>query len=524
MKRVFLLALLTATLALLAASVVWPQALWAFIVLGPVLILGVYDLLQKRHTILRNYPIIGHLRYMLEDARHHIRQYLIQGDQEGDPFTRPQRAVVYQRAKKESDVQPFGTLLDVYQAGYEWFEHSLAPNEPAQEEKRVRVGGDACTQPYDASHLNISAMSFGSLGARAILALNGGARRGGFAHNTGEGGLSRFHLEGGGDIVWQLGTGYFGCRTDDGQFDPDSFADKAVLPAVKMIEVKLSQGAKPGGGGLLPARKVTAEIAAARDVPVGRTVASPARHSAFATPLELMQFVARLRELSGGKPVGIKLCVGRRTEFMALVKAMLDSGIVPDFVTIDGSEGGTGAAPRELTDRVGLPLRDGLVFAHNALNGAGLRDKTRIICSGKIVNGFDLAAKIAMGADLCNSARGMMFALGCIQARRCHANTCPTGIATHDPWRTSGLVVDDKARRVANYHAETIRHFLKVLAVCGLDDASRLHPRLLHRRITDAQTVDYATLYDYLQPGELLDGGGTDDYRRAWNEASPNSF
>ncbi|MFK8015633.1 MAG: FMN-binding glutamate synthase family protein [Gammaproteobacteria bacterium] len=524
MKKLFLIALVVATLALLVAAQFLPWALWGFVVLGPILLIGIYDLTQTRHTILRNYPIIGHMRYLLEDARHHIRQYLIQGDQEGDPFTRPERAVVYQRAKKESDVQPFGTLLDTGAVGYEWFEHSVRSREPAQDEARILVGNDQCTLPYSASRLNISAMSFGSLGSHAIEALNAGARDGGFAHNTGEGGISRYHREPGGDLIWQLGTGYFGARAPDGGFDPAQFKERSALQTVRMIEVKLSQGAKPGGGGILPAAKVTADIAKARGVPEGRTVHSPAAHSRFSTPVELLEFLNELRELSGGKPVGFKLCIGQRREFMAMLKAMIATGIVPDFITVDGSEGGTGAAPRELTDHVGLPLRDGLVFAHNALVGAGLRDQVRVICSGKIINGFDLAAKIAMGADLCNSARGMMFALGCIQARRCQANTCPTGIATQDPWRMNGLVVADKVPRVTNYHRGTIKHFLKVLAACGLDDATQLSPQLLYRRVSATRVNHYAELYDYLEIDALKNGDGGAPYQPFWDAARPETF
>ena len=524
MKKLFLISLVVATLALLGAALIWPPVLWAFVLLGPILLIGIYDLTQTRHTILRNYPIIGHMRYLLEDARHHIRQYLIQGDQEGDPFTRPERAVVYQRAKKESDVQPFGTLLDTGAVGYEWFEHSIRSHEPKTEEVRVTVGGADCAKPYDASHLNISAMSFGSLGSHAIEALNAGAKQGGFAHNTGEGGISRYHLEPGGDLIWQLGTGYFGARAPDGTFDPEQYQQRCAHESVRMIELKLSQGAKPGGGGILPGMKVTEDIAAARGVPVGKTVHSPARHSAFDTPLGMMAFLGQLRTLSGGKPVGFKLCIGQRREFMAVLKAVRESGIVPDFITIDGSEGGTGAAPRELTDHVGLPLRDGLIFAHNALVGAGLREQVRVIASGKIINGFDLAAKIAMGADLCNSARGMMFALGCIQARRCQANTCPTGIATQDPWRMNGLVVADKVPRVANFHAGTIKHFLKVLAACGLNDARELAPRLLFRRVSATQVSHYAELYDYLAPDALLNGDGGAAYQPYWDAARPDAF
>lgn len=524
MKRIFFYSLVVSTFALVLVALRWPAFWYAFIALGPILVLALYDMIQRRHTILRNYPVIGHVRYLLEDARHHIRQYLIQGDQEGDPFTRPQRSVVYQRAKLESDVQPFGTLLDVYQPGYEWFQHSVMPQPYIETERRVAIGGPGCSKTYEASRLNISAMSFGSLSTKALEALNGGAKRGGFYHNTGEGGLSEHHLSPGGDLVWQIGTGYFGCRTSDGAFDADQFSDKAGLPQVKMIELKLSQGAKPGGGGILPAAKVTPAIAKARGVPLGKDVLSPSRHSSFATPVEMMEFVAKLRELAGGKPVGLKLCIGRQAEFMAMLKAMRETEVLPDFITVDGSEGGTGAAPRELTDRIGMPLREGLLFAHDALRGTGLRDDIRLIASGKIINAFDMAAKIALGADVCNSARGMMFALGCIQARRCHANTCPTGIATQDRWRVQGLDVADKTERVANYHHETLRHFHKLLAACGLSGAEQLDRSALLRRVSPTEVTNYAVLHPPVMPGVLLDGGGPAALRAAWAAADARRF
>lgn len=507
-------------LLLLAGSVliamVWPALWWLMLLTGALLALAAYDLLQTRHTILRNYPVIGHLRYTLEDLRHQVRQYFIQGDNEGAPFTHGQRALVYQRAKSVSDVLPFGTQQDVYAVGYEWINHSLFPHTPAEEEMRVTIGGPACRQPYAASHLNISSMSFGALSSHAIAALNYGAAQGGFAHWTGEGGISAYHRQGGGDLVWQIGTGYFGCRSAEGRFDPAQFAAKAVLPQVKMIEIKLSQGAKPGGGGILPGAKVTAAIAVARGVPQGVDVLSPPAHSAFSNPDAMLDFIAELRELSGGKPVGIKLCVGRADEFLALCRAMQTRDLAPDFITVDGKEGGTGAAPFEFSNSLGTPLREGLIFVHNALTGAGLRDKIKIIASGKIITGMDLATKLAIGADLCNAARGMMFALGCIQARRCHADTCPTGIATHDPWRVNGLVVGDKAPRVAHYHHNTVHHFLKVLAAAGLQQAGELNPALVLRRITPTVVRSYAELYDWLTPGALLNGNAPPRWQQAW--------
>ena len=524
MKKLFCFALLALVVAIGFAAFFWPPMWYAFLLLGPIVCIAIYDLVQREHTILRNYPVIGHVRYMLEDMRHHIRQYLIQADREGDPFTRLQRNIVYRRAKEVSDLQAFGTMHDLYAEGAEWMEHSMSPLDPPHDEPRIRVGGPACSKPYDASRFNISAMSFGSLSKNAILALNTGARKGGFAHDTGEGGLSRYHLEPGGDVIWELGTGYFGCRAKDGSFDADSFAGKADYDSVKMIEIKLSQGAKPGGGGILPAAKVSDDIAAARGIEKGYDVISPPRHSAFSTPLEMMTFIAELRDLCGGKPVGLKLCIGQRAQFLALCKAMLQTEILPDFITVDGKEGGTGAAPVEFSDHLGAPLTDGLVLVHNALVGTGLREHIRLIASGKIINGFDIAARIAIGADMCNSARGMMFALGCIQARRCHTNTCPSGVATQDPWRVSGLVVNDKAQRVAAYHKSTVHHFLKLISACGLADPSELRPEHLKRRLTSTKVSDYRAIYQYLEPNMLIDGNAPVEYREVWAQADPACF
>lgn len=524
MKSLLVAGAVLANLVIAVTAFWWREVLWFYLLVGPTSVLMVYDLAQGRHTILRNYPVVGHFRYLIEDFRHQFRQYLIESDLEGGPFTHQQRAIVYQRAKEDSDVLPFGTIKDVYAQGYRWMEHSAHPVELLEEEPRVRIGNDQCTRPYDASHLNISAMSFGAIGANAVQALNKGAKLGGFAHDTGEGGLSRHHRRHGGDLVWEIGTGYFGCRTPDGGFDADQFRETARLQQVKMTELKLSQGAKPGGGGILPGGKVTPEIAETRGIPVGRTVVSPAAHKVFDTPVELMEFLQRMRELSDGKPVGFKLCVGRETELMAMVKAMLETGIVPDFITVDGGEGGTGAASVELSDSVGTPLTDGLILVRNVLLGAGLRDRVRIIASGKIIDGFDIAARIALGADLCNSARGMMFALGCIQARRCHTNRCPTGITTHEPWRESGLQVEDKARRVANYHRHTIDQFLMVLAACGLAGPGQLEPGLLNVRISRSEVRNFARLAPNLEAGCLRDGKGPERYQRYWDAADPRHF
>lgn len=489
---------------------------WLFLVAFSMTLFGIRDLLQTRHSLLRNYPLVGWCRYLIEAIRPQIRQYLLETDIGGMPFNREQRSVVYRRAKEVEDKQPFGTELDVYRDGYEWINHSVAPSRVNPETLRVPIGNRQCRQPYSASVFNISALSFGALGMNAIRALNKGAKLGGFAHDTGEGGISVYHREFEGDLIWEIGSGYFGCRREDGGFDPDRFAMQARSGQVKMIEVKLSQGAKPGHGGILPAAKVSREIAETRHVRMGEDCVSPARHSAFSTPLEFVRFLATLRELSGGKPVGFKLCVGHPWELMGICKAILETDIIPDFIVIDGKEGGTGAAPYEFSNGLGTPLREGLIFVHNALVGAALRDKIKIIASGKIITGLDMALKLAIGADLCNAARGMMFALGCIQARRCHADTCPTGIATHDPWRVNGLVVGDKAPRVAHYHHNTVHHFLKVLAAAGLQQASELHPALVLRRVAPTTVRSYAELYDWLTPGALLNGNAPPRWQQAW--------
>ncbi len=514
-----------ATLVLIAAlAAVWPTALWSFIVVAPLIACGVADMVQTRQAVRRNFPIIGHGRYLLERIRPEINQYFVESNHDGRPFSRNDRSVVYQRAKGELDTLPFGTQRDVYAVGYEWINHSLAPVEPEPAHGRVTVGGDACRQPYSASIFNVSAMSYGSLSRNAVLALNQGARMGGFAHNTGEGGISPYHLEPGGDLIWQIGTGYFGCRTPKGDFDLDAFAARATLPAVRMIEVKLSQGAKPGHGGILPAAKLTPEIIEIRGVTPGRDVVSPAAHSAFSTPLGLLQFLGRLREASGGKPVGFKLCVGKRHEFFGIVKAMLESGLMPDFITVDGAEGGTGAAPLEFSDSVGTPLNDGLSFVHNALVGAHLRDGIRLIASAKVNTGFQIATKVALGADMCNAARAMMFALGCIQALRCNTNKCPTGVATQDPALVRGLHVGDKAERVARYHRETVKSFFDVLGAAGFTCPRELQPWFVMRRVSSGEVRSYHDIYPTLDPGSLLTGRVNGSIGRAWDAARADRF
>ena len=489
-------------------------------------VLGVHDLIQTRHAILRNYPIAGHLRFLLERVRPEIRQYFFEGDKDGAPFSRDKRALVYQRAKRELDKRPFGTQYDVYGDEYEWLHHSIAPRPVSPDPHRVIIGRSGpCTQPYSASILNISAMSYGALSANAVRALNRGAKLGGFAHDTGEGGVSPYHREAGGDLIWEIGSGYFGCRRPDGRFDADRFADAASDPQIRMVELKLSQGAKPGHGGVLPAAKVTAEIAAIRGVPMGEDCISPAAHSAFSTPVELLQFIALMRELSGGKPAGFKLCIGHPWEFMALCKAMLETGITPDFIVIDGKEGGTGAAPLEFMDHMGMPLRDGLSFVHNALVGCGLRDRLRLGASGKIISAFDMARVMALGADWCNAARGFMFAVGCIQAQTCHTGLCPTGVTSQDPGRQRAIVVPDKADRVFNFHRNTVQALAELVAAAGLDHPGQLGPQHFLRRSAADRVISYAQQYETLQPGQLLaDPDGAGRYGQAWSLARPHSF
>lgn len=486
--------------------------------------LGTRDLLQRRHNLLRNYPLLAHFRWLFEAIRPEIRQYLLESDTEATPFPRYQRAVVYQRAKLANDKHPFGTTLDAYADGYEWLNPSVAAKPASGGLFRVSVGGPQCEQPYSASVLNISAMSFGALSGNAIRALNAGAARGGFAHDTGEGGISRYHREFDADLIWEIGSGYFGCRDAHGGFDPERFAEQAAASQVKMIEIKLSQGAKPGHGGVLPGCKVTPEIAEARGVPAWQDVVSPASHSAFSTPTGLLEFIARLRELSGGKPVGFKLCIGHGWEFMGIAKAMLETGILPDFVVVDGAEGGTGAAPLELTNHVGTPLREGLLFVHNTLTGIGVRDRVRVAAGAKVFSGFKMAANMALGADWCNAARPFMFALGCVQSRHCHTDKCPTGVATQDPRRARAVTLPDKSDRVFNFHRGTVQALGEVISTLGLDDPNELRPHHLCRRIADSQVRTADHVYTFLQPNELIEGSAQPDYRECWNMASADTF
>jgi len=517
---------LTAPMAML--SLLWSLSL-AVVLLGLFLI-GLRDVLQTRHAILRNYPLIGHLRFLLEYIRPEMRQYFLEDDETPLPFSRNQRALVYQRAKGQNDKRGFGTLIDPYKPGAIWLSHSNVAVHPDENAFRVKIGNPSCLQPYDSSVLNVSAMSFGALSANAVRALNRGARLGNFAQDTGEGSISPYHRQEGGDLIWEIGSGYFGCRDAAGRFSAEKFAAQACDPQVRMIEIKLSQGAKPGHGGVLPAAKVSAEIALTRGVEIGKDCVSPATHSRFSTPIGLLEFVSELRRLSGGKPVGFKLCIGDPVEFMGLCKAMLATGIVPDFIVIDGTEGGTGAAPVEFADHVGMPARDGLSFAHNALRGVGLRDSVRLAVAGKIVSGFDLATMLALGADWCNAARSFMFALGCIQSRSCHTDECPTGVATQNALRQRGLDVADRAARVANFHRATVQSLGELIGAAGLHSPSQLTARAFMIRDDKGRPVPLSLMYPETDHGVLLDSADARYaavaamYRDAWETSSADRF
>jgi len=488
-------------------SLFWPPILWSFILVAPLVLMGVFDMLQTHHTIRRNFPLLGRFRYVLESIRPEIMQYFVETDTEGRPLNRILRSLIYRRAKKVNDTEPFGTQMNLYHSGYEWMEHSMyAKKNPKEIGKfpRLIIGGSECKQPYNSSLLNISAMSFGSLSTNAVMALNKGAKMGNFAHNTGEGGISPYHLKYGGDLIWQVGTGYFGCRDEEGFFNDITFRENALRPQVKMIEIKLSQGAKPGHGGILPASKNTPEIAAIRHVKPGVAVHSPPSHSAFANPIEFMHFIKKLRELSDGKPIGFKLCIGRKQEFMDFCEAMICTGIKPDFITVDGGEGGTGAAPVEFANSIGMPLREGLVFVHDTLRGFGLRKGIKVIVAGKIITGFHIARAIALGADGCNSARAMMLSIGCIQALQCNTNTCPVGVATQNKSLVKGLVVDDKAPRANNYHEGTIHSFLELISAAGLDGPNDLRREHINKRVGMYNVLTYDEIYPQIEEGSLL--------------------
>ncbi len=510
-------------LMLLAGLFFWN--IWLVAIGAVFTAIGIRDMRQRKHAILRNYPIGGHIRFILENIRPEIRQYFLEDDKEKVPFSRQQRALVYQRAKNVSDTNAFGTLSNMYEEGREWFLHSGRSGYTADTNFRVRIGNELCTKPYDLSIYNISAMSFGSLSGAAIEALNKGAKMGGFAHDTGEGSISPYHTKHGGDLIWELGTGYFGCRNHDGTFSPEKFQQRATLEQVKMIEIKISQGAKPGKGGVLPASKITPEVAATRDVPMDKDCISPSNHSAFTTPRELVKFWQQLRELSGGKPVGFKLCIGQSWEFMAIVKAMLEEDDYPDFIVVDGSEGGTGAAPVEFMDHVGMPLQDGFLLVHNALVGAGIREKIKIGVSGKLVTAFDIARMLAIGADWCNAARGFMFAVGCIQSRSCHTNKCPTGVATQDLQRQKALDVPDKAERVKNFHANSLKSLAGIVSAVGVNHPRELRPYHVARRVENGGIKLLSEQYYFMENEALLNGTSDSDiYRTMWEMADPDSF
>jgi glutamate synthase domain-containing protein 2 len=522
MRRTFIIYSFLVVIILVPLSLfVWPGFWWIFGLLMLTVLLGINDMVQTKHSIMRNFPVFGRARWLMEYLRPKVYQYFVESDTDGRPINRIDRSTIYQRAKKETDTTPFGTQLDVYAEGYEWMTHSISPVDfhNIDHDPRVMIGNKDCKQPYNASIFNISAMSFGSLSYAAIEAMNAGAKIGGFAHNTGEGGLSPYHLKHGGDIIWQIGTGYFSARNEDGTFSAEAFAKNAAQPSVKMIELKLSQGAKPGHGGILPAAKNTPEIAAIRLVKAGTTVFSPPYHSAFNSPEGLIQFIQQLRELSGGKPVGFKLCIGHKSEFIGICKAMVKLDIYPDFITVDGGEGGTGAAPQEFSNYVGAPLMDGLAFVHNMLMGFNIKQHIKIIASGKMISGFHLVRAISLGADACNSARAMMMAVGCIQALECHTNRCPTGVATQDKNLIKGLVINDKKQRVANYHGETLKTFVELLGAAGIADYNKLTRSHIYRRVFMNEVRTFEDIYPSTQPGCMVNECIPEKYQDDFNKA-----
>lgn len=527
MRKVFVVFSITSIAIIAIMTYINWKASFLLLIFLPLIIMGFYDMYQSKKTIRRNFPLLGRMRYLLESIGPEIRQYFVETDLDGKPFNRLERSLVYQRSKKETDSTPFGTQLDLYDVGYQWINHSIKaiPFSRVNINPRVKIGSSQCEKPYEASLYNISAMSFGSLSKNAILALNSGAKQGGFYHNTGEGGLSPYHLQEGGDIVWNIGTGYFSCRDEEGNFSYEHFAKRATLENVKMIEIKFSQGAKPGHGGILPKEKVTDEIAAIRLVGKGKDIISPPIHSAFSTPLELMDFIRLLRKGSGGKPIGMKICIGNKSEFIAICKAMVQTQTYFDFITVDGGEGGTGAAPQEYSDHVGMPLRDALAFVYDCLKGFGIKDQIKIICSGKIITGFDIIKTLATGADLCNSARGMMFALGCIQALECHANTCPTGVATQDPRLVKGLVPEEKSVRVARFQHETVKSAMELMASAGIGHPDEVDRNVVSMRVDRTKIQTFAETYPELENGCLLDERSVPEtFFYFWKKATAESF
>ena len=514
---------LTLAAAVLACAI-FPLLRWGLWIAVPLLAIALWDFFQPRHTLRRNYPLIARVRWLSEDLRPYVRSYFVEGDLEGRPYSHDERALIYARAKNELDTHPMGTELDVYSDEYRWLGHSIVPNANVPDHWRLTIGGPDCAKPYSSALLNISAMSFGSLSARAIEALNKGAKLGDFAHDTGEGSISPYHRMHGGDLIWELGSAYFGCRDEKGRFDPGRFAAQSQNDQVKMVEIKLSQGAKPGHGGMLPGAKVTREIAETRGVPIGRDVISPAAHPEFSTPIQLLEFVTRLRDLSGGKPVGLKLCVGQPHEVLSLTKAILLTGIKPDFIVVDGAEGGTGAAPLELTNSVGMPLREGLIWVRNALVGTGLKQDIRIGASGKVYSGAGMAELLGYGADWCNAARAFMFALGCVQSMQCHTDRCPTGVATQVPWRQRGLVVEDKAERVASFHRHTLHALREIVVAMGLENPWQITPMDMRERINSARADPVDRVYSFVEEGSLLTDPESTPLARQWAAASAETF
>lgn len=500
----------------------WGVWIWALIMVYT--IIGLHDLWFSNHNLNRLYPVVAYCRYMLEFIRPEIQQYFIASNISERPFNREQRSLVYRRAKQLDDTMPFGTEMDIRAPGFFFARHSLDPKVVSDEHSRVVFGGESCKKPYSASRLNISAMSFGALSDRAIRSLNRGAKLGGFAHNTGEGGLSPYHLAEKGDIFWQIGTGYFGCRAKNGRFDPEQFKDKSQNDVVKMIEIKLSQGAKPSHGGVLPGSKVDAEIAEMRGVEVGKDCISPPTHAEFSNPTGLLEFVEKLRDLSQGKPIGFKLCVGEIAELAAIVKAMKETGMMPDFITIDGAEGGTGAAPLEFSNRLGAPCLEATYSLHNLLRATNLRDKLRIISSGKTATGFDMVTKIALGANTVNAARTMMMAVGCIQSQSCNTNRCPTGIATQDKTRSKAIDIGAKSLRVKNFHDNTIKNCFNLIGAMGYDNPDELEPRNIFRRTPDEKALHFDEIYTPLPDGCLVDGDTSNQYYQWFQKISIDRF
>lgn len=526
MRKKFIFYAMASLLAIAIMALFWLPILWSLLLVIPAIVIGLYDIWQRKHTLRRNFPLIGRTRWVMERIRPFFRQYFIESDTDGAPINRMFRSIIYQRAKGELDTVPYGTEVDTYRIGYEWVSHSMAAIhlQDMHPDPRVLVGGSACKQPYSASLLNISAMSFGALSDNAIRALNKGAKKGGFAHNTGEGSVSPYHLENGGDLIWQVGTGYFGCRNQAGDFCEATFEKVACYPNVKMIEIKLSQGAKPGHGGILPADKNTPEIARIRAVEPYTRVDSPPSHSSFSTPLEMMHFIQKLRDLSGGKPIGFKLSIGRRSEFIALCKAMIKTGIRPDFITVDGGEGGSGAAPLEYCNSIGMPLRDALAFVCDCLMGYDLKKEIRVIASGKIFTGFHVVKNLSLGADLCSSARGMMIALGCVQSLVCNNNECPTGIATQNRGLADGLNVADKSERVARFHGETLKAVMEISSSAGLTTPAQFNRTHIFRRISESEIKRYDEIFPYMKSGSLLKPPYPERFEQEISEASAESF